>query len=205
MQRKRWTPQEDITESLLQFRQKRKWQIALRRYILEGNKSSFYAPYFGLGIKEMQKWIEIQFDDVTNWDNFSSHWQFDHIVPVAYFDFEDPEDLKLCWNFTNIRVDQIKQNKNRGNRVDVLAAKAYFETLHQQTGYAVCLKMVEKIKKLEASQLLCNQNIVDYINQNKEYLAALESFTSDEYDKMNAGTPWQDIVYEKAFLKKFGG
>ena len=205
MQRKRWTPQEEITDSLLQFRQKRKWQIALRRYILEGNKSSFYAPYFGLGIKEMQQWIEIQFDETTNWDNFSSNWQFDHIVPVAYFDFEDEEDLKLCWNFTNIRVDKIKQNKNGGYRVDVLAAKAYFETLYQQTGYVVCEKMVEKIKRLEESQILCNQNLVDYINQNKEYLQALETFTSEEYDKINTGTEWRDVVFEKAFLKKFGG
>jgi len=205
MQRKRWTPQEEVTESLLQFRQKRKWQIALRRYILEGNKSSYYAPYFGLGIKEMQQWIEIQFDETTNWDNFSSNWQFDHIVPVAYFDFEDEEDLKLCWNFTNIRVDKIKQNKNRGTRVDVLAAKAYFESLYQQTGYTICEKMVEKIKKLEDEQMLCNENLVAYINQNKEYLQALETFTSEEYDKINTGTEWRDVVFEKAFLKKFGG
>lgn len=205
MQRKRWTPQEEVTEGLLQFRQKRKWQIALRRYILEGNKSSFYAPYFGLGITEMQKWIEIQFDETTNWDNFSSAWQFDHIVPVAYFDFEDEEDLKLCWNFTNIRVEKIKNNKTNGNRVDVLAAKAYFHTLHQQTGYNVCARMIEKITRLEDAQILCNKNLIDYINSNKEYLTALEAFTSEDFDKINTGTPWRDVVFEKAFLKKFGG
>ena len=75
MPRKKWTPHEEVTGSVLTFREKRKWQIALRRYVLEKNKSSFYAPYFGLGIETFRKWIEVQFDSETNWENFSESWQ----------------------------------------------------------------------------------------------------------------------------------
>ena len=86
------------------FNEKRKWQIALRRYIIAGFKCFNYAPYFGIDAANFRKWIEIQFDKDTNWENFSKAWQFDHIVPVAYFNLKDEVDLKLCWNFINIWV-----------------------------------------------------------------------------------------------------
>src|ERR1700761_583282 len=133
MARKRWTPKEEVNDALLLFREKRKWQIALRRYILEQRWGSSYAPYFGLDIVNFRKWIELQFDTETNWGNFSETWQFDHIIPVAYFDFGNDLDLRLCWNFINIRLEKISNNKNRGHRVDVLASRAYFERLYEQT------------------------------------------------------------------------
>lgn len=204
MQRKRWTAKAEVTEDLLQFRQKRKWQIALRRYILDGHKSSFYAPYFGLGIEQLRRWIEIQFDETINWDNFSAAWQFDHIVPLAYFDFDKEEDLKLCWNFTNLRVDKIVDGKN-SSRSSIFAAKPFFETLYSQTGYAVCKRMVEKIKSLEEKQELRSQELVVYLKEHQEYLSALQSFSAADYEKINTGAAWKDVAFEKAFLKKFGG
>ena len=101
MERKKWTPKAEITVSLLKFREKRKWQLAFRRYVIEKNKSSFYALYFGLDIEQLRHWIELQFTENIRWDNFGTSWQFDHIVPVAYFDFFNEDDLKLCWNFIN--------------------------------------------------------------------------------------------------------
>src|SRR5690606_10922137 len=120
MARNRWTPKEELTPELLQFREKRKWQIALRRYVLERNKSSFYAPYFGLDSEKFRNWIERQFDADLNWENFSSAWQFDHVVPLAYFDFSAEEDLRLCWNFTNIRIEKLDAAQKQSFRVDLL-------------------------------------------------------------------------------------
>src|SRR5215216_5552638 len=185
MARKKWTPKTDVTDSLLKFRQKRKWQIALRRYVLEGNKCSFYAPFFGLDIPHFRAWIEVQFDEELSWNNFSISWQFDHIVPVAYFDFEVEEDLKLCWNFINIRVEKILLNKNRGNRIDVIAAKTYFETLYNYTQYSVCRKMIEKINQIELSEIKGSDNLVSFIRDNNAYLETISSFTSYEFDKLN--------------------
>lgn len=204
MQRKRWTPQTEISDSLLKFREKRKWQIALRRYVLEKNKSSFYAPYFGLDNSNFRKWIELQFDEDLNWENFSQSWQFDHIVPVAYFDFDDQADLKLCWNFVNIRVERLQLNKNSGNRIDVLAAKSYFQDIFQKTNYQVCKSMIEKIEQIERSQIASNENLENFILENKYYLETLCSFSPNDFDRLNTGVPFKDIVFEKEFLKKFG-
>jgi hypothetical protein len=117
MTRKRWQAKTDITPSLIKLREKRKWQIALRRYVLEKNPSSFYAPYFGLDIEKMRNWFECQFENGTSWEDFGKKWQFDHVIPVTYFNFSDDNELKLCWNFINLRVRSASVNQNRGNRV----------------------------------------------------------------------------------------
>jgi hypothetical protein len=204
MGRKKWTPKTEVDESVIQFREKRKWQIALRRYVLEKNKSSYYAPFFGLDIERFRGWIEAQFDAELSWENFSKAWQFDHIMPVAYFDFTKEEDMRLCWNFTNIQVDKTNLNKNRSNRIDVLAAKSYFEALYDRTGYAVCKGMVEKIAQIEASQIASNEKLESFIINNKTYIESLWEFTSNEYDKLNTGISFENVLFEVNFLKKFG-
>jgi hypothetical protein len=203
MARKKWTVKTEVDEALIQFREKRKWQIALRRYVLDKNKSSYYAPFFGLDIEKFREWIACQFDEDLNWQTFATAWQFDHIVPVAYFNFNYEEDMRLCWNFTNIRVEKIDPNKNRGNRVDVLAAKTYFEVLFERTGYLMCRKMIEKITQIESSQISANENLSRFIKQNKSYLDHLSGFTSYEYDKLNTGVPFESVLFEANFLKKF--
>jgi hypothetical protein len=103
MPRKKWTPQTEVTESLIRFREKRKWQLGYRRYVLERSPSESYAPYFGLDIETLRKWFELQFTDELTWDNFGKAWQFDHIIPATYFDYSNENDLQLCWSFINIR------------------------------------------------------------------------------------------------------
>src|SRR6185503_16184229 len=105
MGRKKWTPKTEISPSLLKFREKRKWQINLRRYIFKETPSPHYAPYFGLDIKNMRLWLEYQFTEKQGWDNFGKLWQLDHIIPVTYFDHSQEDELKMCWNFTNLRVE----------------------------------------------------------------------------------------------------
>lgn len=202
--RKRWTKKTEVTESLLKFREKRKWQIALRRYVLEKNKSSFYAPYFGLDIPHIRKWIELQFDEELNWENFSIAWQFDHIVPVAYFDFSNESDLKLCWNFINIRVEKNNLSKNSSSRIDVLAAKTYFEHLFQRTQFSLCQLLVKKIEEIEFSQIEGNITLENFIIENKTIIESAISFSSYEFNKLNEGIPFEEIMAERELLKKFG-
>jgi|SRR5579871_1103924 len=202
MARKKWTPKTEVTESVLLFREKRKWQIALRRYILEGRWGSAYAPYFGLDTTNFRKWIELQFDEETNWDNFSSAWQFDHIVPVAYFDFEDDRDLRLCWNFVNIRLEKISLNKKRGQRIDVLASKAYFERLFKETKYPRCEEMLRKIEEIEVSEIGSTTGLENFIRENSIYLQTIASFSAYEYSLLNEGREVARILEEREFLKQ---
>lgn len=204
MERKKWTPKAEITDALLKFREKRKWQLALRRYVLEKNISVTYAFYFGLDIEQFRKWIEIQFTEGLYWENFGSAWQFDHIVPVAYFDFSIEDDLILCWNFINIRVERIEHNKNKGNRIDVIAVKPYFEALYNKTGYSLCLKMINKISKIEVSNVVSEPVIENFIIKNKEHLEIVSSLSKEEFNSLNMGNSLDDILLEREIIKKFG-
>ena len=204
MTRKKWTAKEEVTEADIRFREKRKWQQALRRYVLQKNVSEGYAMYFGLDIDSFRKWIEIQFTEGLNWNNFASVWQFDHIVPLAYFDFNKEEDLKLAWNFINIRVEKYDLNKLRGNKIDVITVKAYFEDLYAKTKYSFCTKMLAKIVKIEVSNIVSEPKIEQFIINRKEELELLSTLTPSEFAQLNRGIPLPDILLEKEILRKFG-
>ncbi|MBP6432428.1 MAG: hypothetical protein KA319_11745 [Ferruginibacter sp.] len=193
----------ELSDVEFAFNEKRKWQIALRRYVLERNKSSQYAPYFGLDIESFRKWIELQFDEELNWDNFSKAWQFDHIVPVAYFNLKQEHELRLCWNFVNIRVEKTSNNKNRGNRVDVYETKRYFEKLYQKTLLPICLNMLDKITSIAISEITASEAQEDFIIQNKEYLNTLSTLGAYEFTQLNTGETIEDVLEQQKQLKQF--
>lgn len=203
MARKPWTPKTEVTPDLLLFREKRKWQIALRRYVLEKNFCFSYAPYFGLDIKTLRNWFEIQFKENASWETFGTEWQFDHIIPVTYFDFTDEAELKMCWNFTNIRVEQHGLNKNRGNRVDVLGAKRYFEEMYKNTQYKPCLLLLEKINKIELNELVSSARQQEFIIKNRNYLDQIETYSEFEFELLNRGRSIEEVTREVLFFKKF--
>jgi hypothetical protein len=203
MPRKKNTPNLYPTDALLKFREKRKWQISLRRYVLDKHICVAYAPYFGLDVENMRQWFEYQFQNGIGWDDFGKMWQFDHIIPVTYFDFSDDDDLKLCWNFTNIRVELFQKNKDRGNRLDVLAAKNYFKELYEKTNYAPCLKLLQKIDRLELSEFVSTESQQAFIRDHKEYLNMIEGYSFFEFELLNSGRNINEVKKEIVFLKKF--
>lgn len=204
MIRKKYTRIDNPTPENLVFREKKKWQIALRRYVIEKSPCTAYAPYFGMDIKNMRQWFECQFSEGMNWGNFGSLWQFNHIIPLVWFDFSMEEELLLCWNFTNIRVVSIHSNKERGQSVDILFSKQYFEALFKATGFAICKKQIEKIKKLELSEAISTDAQRKFINDNKEYLSQVENYSSFEFELLNSGRTVAEVLKEVSLLKNIG-
>ncbi|MGB4936972.1 MAG: hypothetical protein WBO30_08120, partial [Ferruginibacter sp.] len=195
----------ETPESLLKKREKRKWQIALRRYVLEKKPSGAYAKYFGLDIEFFREWISLQFKDGLSWGNFAEQWQFDHIVPVAYFDFSKEEDLQLCWNFINIRVESVDYSKTRGNRIDVMGVRNYFEDLFEKTKYPFCLKMLDKIKTIEVASIENNRELEAFILKNRDYFEQIASLNKNDFQRLNDGLTFKSILAEKEILRKYGG
>lgn len=204
MTRKKWTAKDVVTDAVLKIREKRKWQQALRRYILDKNVSESYAVYFGLDITNFREWVEIQFTGSLNWDNFAEQWQFDHIVPIAYFDFNNDADLMLAWNFINIRVEKIDLNKTRGNKIDVISAKSYFNALYDKTEYSACAKMLKKIEQIEASNILSEPKLENFIIQRKQEFDIISTLNAAEFAQLNRGAALDDILLEREILKNFG-
>lgn len=202
MNRKRWQAKTEVTPELLKFREKRKWQIALRRYVIEKSPAPFYAPYFGLDIENLRKWFEYQFNEQLSWETFAKNWQFDHIIPVTYFDSEDEKELKMCWNFTNLRVEPLQLNKNRGNRIDILWAKGYFRELYEKTNYRPCKNLLDKIDRIEASEILSTVGQQAFIMEHADYLHQIEGYNVFEFELLNHGRTIEEVKKEVEFLKK---
>ena len=200
--RKKWEAKTEITPELLKFREKRKWQINLRRYVIEKSPCPFYAPYFGLDIENIRKWFEYQFTAELNWDSFAKNWQFDHIIPVTYFDYSSEEELRLCWNFTNLRVEPLQYSKDQGNRLDVLGAKLYFADLYRTTGYPVTKALSDKIDRIELSEFLSAEPQRKFLAEHKEYLTHIENYSIFEFELLNTGRSLEDVKKEMDFLKK---
>ena len=195
----------ETPESLHKKREKRKWQIALRRYVIQKAQSGAYARYFGLDIEFFRQWIAIQLKDGLSWENFAEKWQFDHIVPVAYFDFTNEEDLLLCWNFINIRVEKIEHNKARGNRIDVIGVRDYFEDLYDRTKYPFCLRMLQKIKLIEVNNIESNKALEAFIINNQFYFEQIALFDQADFQRLNQGASISNVLAEKEIFRKFGG
>ena len=187
---------------ILESREKRKWQINLRRYVLERSPCPQYAPYFGLDILNIRKWFEYQFENGLTWENFGEKWQFDHVIPVTYFDHNDEQELRLCWNFTNIRVEPLEMNKNRGSCIDVLGAKSYFDELYKRTNYPITKELRDKITKIELSELMSSEPQQKFLADQKDYLAHIENYSAFEFELLNHGRSIEDIRMEMEFLKK---
>jgi hypothetical protein len=194
----------ETPESIQKKREKRRWQMALRRYVIEKNPSSAYAKYFGLDIEFFREWIAIQFNDSLSWDNFAHKWQFDHIVPVAYFNYSNEEDLLLCWNFINIRVESIDYNKVRGNRIDIMAVRTYFEDLYSKTKYPFCLRMLDKIRTIEEANIESNKELKEFIKKNQTYFEQISLLNKDDFQRLNNGVSFRSILAEKEIARKFG-
>jgi hypothetical protein len=184
------------------YNDKKKWQIALRRYIINKNKSVVYAPFFGLGVDAFRGWIETQFDENLNWDNFSATWHFEHVLPVACFNLEEDSELKLCWSFLNIKVEKIN-NGQKANKTDLYGIKKYFIHLYKETGIKLCEDMIYKIDKLQ-QEYLPNSRQLQFLKDNLNEITVLSGFTTVEFERLNSGESIANLLAEKELLKRFG-
>ncbi|MEP7259467.1 MAG: hypothetical protein ABI687_13790 [Flavitalea sp.] len=196
--------EEDINQAAIVFKEKRKWQIALRRYVVLKQSVPAYAPYFGLDIAHFREWIELQFDERLNWESFGKAWQFGHIVPVAYFDFNLETDLRLCWSFMNISVEGTGAETGKANGEDLLTAKAYFGDMFKVTRLPLLAQMIDKISLIERERVGGNDKRRGFIKERGQYVSILQTFSVYEYGQLNAGMSLEDVQKEREMLLKFG-
>lgn len=200
MSRKRYTRQAETPE-VLKLREKKKWQITFRRYVLEDSPCQAYAPYFGADKKTIREWFEAQFPAGLGWADFGEAWQFEHVVPVTCFDFEREEDLELCWHFTNIRLQLLRVDTEKGGRPDLLHARNYFTRLYQLTGLGILQKHLHKIDELEKEEEKPAEALVSFLKNKKAYLDRLEGYSSWEYELLNSGKTPEEVEKEAHFIK----
>jgi len=89
---------------------------------LKGKKAGrSWEVLVGYTIGDLMKYLERQFDDKMNWDNYGSYWHIDHIKPISLFNYIMPEDkeFKLCWELSNLQPLEKIENIKKSNKVSL--------------------------------------------------------------------------------------
>jgi hypothetical protein len=87
------------TQKGLNYRIKK---LLARRLRQITNKTDTTMNYIGCNIQYVREWIEYNFTDEMNWDNYGSYWSIDHVIPVSNFDLTLENNKFKCWNWSNL-------------------------------------------------------------------------------------------------------
>ena len=69
---------------------------------LKNNKKDKSVFYLGENIENIKKWIEFNWNDCMNWENYGTYWEIDHSLPINCFDMKNDEDTKICFSWMNL-------------------------------------------------------------------------------------------------------
>ena len=85
--------------------------LALRRYVQGKAPSRGYVDIFGCDADFLREFIEHQFTGGMNWKNFGRKWKIGHLLAPSYFRDRRRADVRLCWNWINMRP--VAEGKSR--------------------------------------------------------------------------------------------
>ena len=66
----------------------------------------------------LRKSILYQLYDNMTIENYGSVWTIDHCLAIASFNMLDENDVKKCFNWINLRPIYVKNNINKGEKID---------------------------------------------------------------------------------------
>ena len=93
----------------------RRIRTALKKFNL--NKSTFSVEYLGCSVEYLKIWLEYQFQDGMNWDNFGE-WHIDHVNPCSAYDLSKEEEQYKCFNWTNLQPLWAKDNIMKSDKIN---------------------------------------------------------------------------------------
>jgi hypothetical protein len=96
------TTQKNIV-MMFNYRTAKRMYKRLNNMIRRGDRSRRTAEIIGTSHQNFLDWIEFQFTESMNWENYGSVWCFEHCCPLSAFDLTNEEELKKAMNWMNIR------------------------------------------------------------------------------------------------------
>lgn len=83
------------------------------RCVLTKNTSTM--NYIGCNIQYFREWLEYNFTEDMNWDNYGTYWSIDHIIPVCKYNLTVEDDKLKCWHWSNMMPVTINYNSAKKN------------------------------------------------------------------------------------------
>ena len=93
-ERRKIDPEYKLKEDL-----RKRLYAAIKKYKFDKKDSAL--THLGITVYEFMQYLEDLFLPEMDWNNHGNVWEIDHILPIAYFDFSDEEQIKQCFHFSN--------------------------------------------------------------------------------------------------------
>ena len=116
------------------------------------NKIKNTEEYVGK-LSNIKKWIEYNFDQNMNWENYGIYWHIDHVLPISNFNLENSKDIEVCFNWKNLSPLNAKKNMIKNNKINKKQVRNHL------------IKLEEYNKKIK------EKNFDNYIKNYNEYFA----------------------------------
>ena len=86
--------------------------LGLKGYSKSKRTEWFLSCTFG----EAMDFLEKKFRPPMTRANMGEVWEVDHIRPICSFDLSDPEQVKVCFHYTNLQPLFIGENRSKGGK-----------------------------------------------------------------------------------------
>jgi len=87
------------------------------RYAMNGTyKPKRTMELLGCSRKQLKKHLSAQFTEGMTPENYGE-WHMDHIIPVSSFDHHDPEQVAICWHYTNLQPLWAEDNLRKSDKL----------------------------------------------------------------------------------------
>ena len=110
--------------------QKRKYQYAIKKD------------------KQLRNWIEYNFTPEMNWDNYSSYWDIDHVVPICQWNLLDSIQVAICYDWKNMQPYPKNHNMTKKGKIDYSDVYLHKESLTKYMKFNSRQTELEKYIKL---------------------------------------------------------
>lgn len=140
-----------------------KLKKSCHRQLLENlkYKKSTTMKYFSCNIELFTEWLKYCFDDDMTMENHGSYWHLDHVIPIATFDLEKEQDLKLCFHYLNYMPLPAKENISKQDKIipsQIIKHRQNIENFHKEKK----LEVNSEYLQLLARHLIMTGNSLEF-------------------------------------------
>lgn len=128
------------------YRLRREQKLDIKKQLKDNNANT------------LRDWLEFNFDDNMDWNNYGEEWHIDHVIPISQFKItdakKDREQIELCYNWKNLMPLSATRNLKKNNKI--IPSHAFLQEKR--------LREFFKIKGMS------NKVINDYIKKRKNFI-----------------------------------
>jgi hypothetical protein len=104
----------NVRKNNMQYRLAQSLRSEMHRVL---NKKNSTCELLGCDINYFEKWMEFQFNNKMNWDNYGEYWEIDHVTPCNSYKLEFVEEQFKCFNWTNLRPLEVYKNRSKKDKI----------------------------------------------------------------------------------------